>query len=217
MHLIKSFLLSLVLVTVISACEETSKKIEEKFLVAGMYDSRTVEAESLHLNSLDLRKLSDSEKQAVYVRMEDLEKMRQLLKGYTNIINISRCHAAPRVPPLPCPTRGDLLSDLPEGSAIDLDLFGVYMDIPERPEVRLAGELGSMQLTTVDGKDVFAFGTLNTYDSLFRTAWYHFDVKNPELAKQPLILKIETVIILKQDAQQVVMEIPMAEETFLVK
>lgn len=216
MHLIKSFLLSLVLVTVISACEETSKKIEEKFLVAGMYDSRTVEAESLHLNSLDLSKLSDNERQAVYVRIEDLEKMRQLLEGYTNIISISRCHATPRVPPLPCPTRGDLLSNLPEGTAIDLDLFGVYMDIPESPDVRLSGELGSMQLTTVDGKKVFASGTQNSYDSLFRTAWYHFDVKNPELAKQPLILKIETVIISKQQVQYVVMEIPISEGTFLV-
>jgi hypothetical protein len=218
MRLIKSLLLSLVLLSTISACEVSDEKSDEKkFLAGGIYDSKTSEAELLHLNSLDLEKLTETEREGVKVRIEDLGKIGELLKDNANIININRCYPLPRNPPAPCPVGGDLLTSIPGGTRIDLDLFGVYLDIPENPEVRISAESSSMQLTTVDGKDVFAIGTLNTYDKLFRTAWYHFDVKNPKLAEQPLILKIQTVIILKEEVQQVVMELPVPKGTFLIK
>jgi hypothetical protein len=222
MRLIKGLLLSLILLTTISACEVSTEKSDEKsdeknFLAAGIYDLKTSEAELLYLSSLDTEKLTEVEREGVKVRIEELGKIGELLKDNANIININRCYPLPRNPPAPCPVGGDLLTSLPAGTRIDLDLFGVYLDIPEKPEARISEESSSMQLTTEDGKDVFAIGTLNTYDKLFRTAWYHFDVENPKLAEQSLILKIQTVIILKEEVQQIVMEVPVPKGTFLVE
>jgi hypothetical protein len=219
MRLIKNFLLTLTLLAIISACEVNPDNDGEKkeFLAAGMYNSKTVEAEFSHLNLLDTDKLTDAERKGVAVRIEDLKKMEELMVANGFIINVNRCYPGPRIPPAPCPVGGNLLTNLPVGSRIELDLFGVYMDIPEMPEARISEESSSMQVTSEDGKDVFAIGTLNAYDKLFRTAWYHFDVKNPKLAEKSLILKIQTVIISKEEVQHIAMEIPVLPGTFLVK
>lgn len=218
MRLLKNFLLTLTLLAVISACEVSPDNgNEKKFLAASIYDSKTAEVELLHLSSLDTDKLTEAERAGVKVRIEDLGKVAELLKDNYNIIGINRCYPFPRNPPAPCPVGGDLLASIPGGSLIELDLFGVYMDIPENPEARISQDTNGMLLTTEDGKDVFAIGTLNAYDKLFRTAWYHFDVKNPALAKKSLILKIHTVIISKEEVQHIAMEIPVLPGTFLVK
>jgi hypothetical protein len=214
MHL-KSVLWSLALLATISACEDLpDNENEKKSLLAKIFDSKTAEAEFLHLNSIDTSKLSDVEKAATTVRREDIEKIREMLATDPYVIgNMSRC--LPQiVPPGPCPIGADLSSNFPE-ALINLTLLGAHMDIPENPAARILQE-GSMQLTTVDGKKVFANGTLKTYDKLFHTAWYDFNVKNPSLAKQPLILKIQTVIIVDKLVQHVAMEIPVPAGTFLV-
>jgi hypothetical protein len=159
--------------------------------------------------------LSDIEREATTVRRADIEEIRKMLATDPYIFaNLSRCLPG-IVPPLPCPVRADLSSNLPE-AVINLTLLGAHLDIPENPAARILQD-GSMQLTTVDGKKVFANGTLKTYDKLFHTAWYAFNVKNPSLANQPLILKIQTVIIVDKLVQHVAMEIPVSAGTFLTK
>jgi hypothetical protein len=214
---LKSVLWSLALLATISACEDLpDNENEKKFLLAEIFDSKTADAEFLHLNSIDTSKLSDIEKEATTVRREDVERIREMLKTDPYVIaNMSRCLPG-IVPPQPCPVGAELSSYIPEGSIINLTLLGINMDIPENPASRILQE-GSMQLTTVDGKKVFANGSPKTYDKLFHTAWYAFNVKNPSLAKQPLILKIQTVIIVDKLVQHVAMEIPVPAETFLVQ
>jgi hypothetical protein len=213
---LKSVLWSVALLFTISACEDQPDNgNEKKFLLAKIFDSKTAEAEFLHLNSIDTSKLSDIEKEATTVRREDVEKIREMLATDPYVIgNMSRCLPG-IVPPQPCPVGAELSSNIPE-ALINVTLLGAYMDIPENPAARTLQE-GSMQLTTVDGKKVFANGSLKTYDKLFHTAWYAFNVKNPFLAKQPLILKIQTVIIVDKQVQHVNMEIPVSAGTFLTQ
>ncbi len=213
MHL-KSVLWSLALLATISACEDLPDN-EKKFLLAKIFDSKTAEAEFLHLNSIDTSKLSDIERVATKERRADVEEIQKILETDPYVIaNMSRCLPL-IVPPGPCPVGADLNSNIPEAH-INFTLLGAHMDIPENPASRILQE-GSMQLTTVDGKKVFANGTLKTYDKLFHTAWYDFNVKNPSLAKQPLILKIQTVIIVDKLVQHVAMEIPVPAGTFLIQ
>jgi len=198
------------------SCDQGSTT-STKYMVARVYDPVTLNAEVSYLKKLDKTKLSKELLEAVRVREEELEDVRIALDIDPNIIlNISRCLPGDvRVPPLPCPVREDLLGGIPVSTQIELDLFGVHQDTPENPAARIAEDQSGAVLLTPDGKSVFAQGSLNSYDKLFGTAWYQFDVKNPALAKKPLVLRLTTVVISDQGTQTVIVEIPIPANTFL--
>lgn len=186
-------------------------------MLVRVYNATTAEAEITHLNSVDPANLPPAALEAIKVRLTELADIKAALEANSAIVlNIARCQpASPRVPPpLPCPLE-DLQVPPPMGTQIELDLAGVFMDIPESSQARMATEWGSARLITTDGKKVFAEGALNAYDDLFHTAWFHFDVKNASLVKKPLILKVSTTIVTQQQPESVVIEIPVPANMFL--
>jgi hypothetical protein len=177
-------------------------------------------AEIQYVGTIDQDKLSDLEKLAILARAEELKIAREILEAHTSVvIDISRClPLQPRIPPPgPCPIIEGVLASIPTGTYVNLDLLGVFMDIPQQTEFRIAASQSGMLLTTKDGKDVFAYGSLNSYDQLFHTAWYHFDVKNPALANTPLVLKISTAFISDNQIKNWYFEVDVPEGTFLTE
>jgi hypothetical protein len=201
----------------IFSCEQ-APTTTNKFMVARVYNAATRDGEAAYLNAMDKSNLPQDFLDAVKVRQEELEDIKAALDISPAIaLNIARCLPVEgRVPPpLPCPLREDLQVPIPLGTQIELDLVGVFQDIPENPAARVEIEQGSAVLLTTDGKKVFAEGSLNSYDKFFQTAWYHFDVKNPALSKKPLILQVTTVVVINQQTQLVVIEIPVPASMFL--
>lgn len=211
----KYFLFALFLA--IFSCEQ-APTTTKKFMVARVYNAATRDGEAVYLNAMDKSNLSQDLLEAVKVRQEELEDIKTALDVSPAIaLNIARCLPVEgRVPPpLPCPLREDLQVPIPVGTQIELDLVGVFQDIPENPGARVEIEEGSALLLTMGGKKVFAEGSLNSYDKFFQTAWYHFDVKNPALSKKPLILQVTTVVVINEQTQLVVIEIPVPASMFL--
>jgi hypothetical protein len=205
------------LLLAILSCEQ-GPTITKRFLVARVYNAATRDRESAYLNAMDKSNLPQELLEAVKVRQEELEDIKAALDVTPSIaLNIARCLPVEgRIPPpLPCPLKEDVLAPIPVGTQIELDLVGVFQDIPENPVARVEIEHGSAVLLTTDRKKVFAEGSLNSYDKFFQTAWYHFDVKNPALSKKPLILRVTTVVIANQQPQVVVIEIPVPASMFL--
>ncbi|HEX6222865.1 MAG TPA: hypothetical protein VFZ52_00545 [Chryseolinea sp.] len=201
----------------IFSCEQAPTPTK-KFMVARVYNAATRDGEAAYLNAMDKSNLPQDFLDAVKARQEELEEIKAALDAIPAIaLNIARCLPVEgRVPPpLPCPLSEDLQVPIPVGTQIELDLVGVFQDIPGNPGTRVEVEQGSAVLLTTDGKKVFAEGSLNSYDNFFQTAWYHFDVKNPALSKKPLILRVTTVVVINQQSQPVVIEIPVPPSMFL--
>jgi len=199
-----------------SSCNDPEP--EKKFLTARVYNDQTTAAELAYLNTIDISKLTDLQKGAITARREEIEKIEKLLSADpAPLINIARCLPGDRLPPLPCPLSEDALAGFPFGTQIELDMIGSFMDVveAENPQARVLADQGTAQLVTPDGKKIFAQGSPRAYDSLFHTAWYVFDVKNPALANGPLVLKITTQVIVNQQAKPVTIEKPIPAGTFL--
>lgn len=189
-----------------------------KFMMARVYDAITRDAEAAYLSAMDKSNLPQEFLDAIKVRQEELEDLKASLEASTSVaLNISRClpDEGRIPPPLPCPLKEDVLAPIPFGTQIELDLVGVYYDMAEDPAARVSFENGRALLLTTDGKNVFAEGSLNSYDDFFRTAWYHFDVKNPMLRKKPLVLRVTTAVNNGQQSQPVMIEIPVPPSMFL--
>lgn len=214
MRVPQTLLLAFVALLIFSTCDDS--ELKKKYLVARVYNEQTMTGELTHLNTIDISKLTEVEKAALTARREELEKARQLFATDPNIvINLVRCLPEDRVPPLPCPRSEEGTTAFPIGTEIELDLIGVFMDQITDPLARVLVDQGTAQLVTVDGKKIFAQGSLNAFDSLFFTAWYQFDVKNPTLASGPLVLKITTQVIVNQQVKPVTIEKPIPAGTFI--
>jgi len=213
MRFTQTSLLSVVALLLFSTCNDPA--LEKKYLNARLYNEQLMTAELVHLNAIDISKLNDVEQGAVTARRQEIEEIKKAIAAAPNIFAVgARCD---RVPPVPCPRIGDIASDLPIGTEIELDMLGAYMDVIEaaNPQARVLADQGTAQLVTTDGKDIFAQGTFYAYDSLLNTAWYVFDVKKKELGAGPLVLKITTQVIVNQQVKPVTIEKPIPAGTFL--
>ena len=217
MRFTQTSLFALVALLLFSTCNDPAP--EKKFLNARVYNELTMTGELNYLNTIDISTLTELQKAAVTTRRGELEEIGELLKEEPGaFVNMIRCiPGMPRDPPVPCPVRGDILSDLPIGTPIELDMIGHYRDIAEaaNPQARILADQGTAQLVTTDGKKVFAQGTFSTYDSLLHTDWYVFEVKKKALASDPLVLKITTQVIVNQQLIPVTIEKAIPAGTFL--
>jgi hypothetical protein len=210
-------LLAFVALLLFSTCNDPEP--EEKFLNALVYNEKTMSAELAYLNTIDLSTLTELQKAAVTTRRGELEDIGELLEEDLGaFLYMVRClPGQPRDPPGPCPVPDEALRNLPSGTAIERDLIGNYMDEAEaaNPQARILANQGTAQLVTPDGKKIFAQGSFNSYDSLFHTVWYQFEVKKKSLASGPLVLKITTQVIVNQQIVPVTIEKPIPPGTFL--
>ncbi|HET6539196.1 MAG TPA: hypothetical protein VFG46_01875 [Chryseolinea sp.] len=217
MRFTQTLLFALVALLLFSTCNDPAP--EEKFLNALVYNEQTMSAELAYLNTIDISTLTELQKAAVTTRRGELEKIGELLEDDPGaFINMVRCiPGQPRDPPGPCPVPDEALSNLPTNTAIERDLLGHYTDEAEaaNPEARILANQGTAQLVTPDGKKIFAQGSFNSYDSLFHTVWYQFEVEKKALASGPLILRITTQVIVNQQLIPVTIEKPIPAGTFL--
>ena len=217
MRFTQTSLFALVALLLFSTCNDPEP--EEKFLNALVYNEKTMSAELAYLNTIDLSTLTELQKAAVTTRRGELEDIGELLEEDLGaFLYMVRClPGQPRDPPGPCPVPDEALRNLPTGTAIERDLIGNYMDEAEaaNPQARILANQGTAQLVTPDGKKIFAQGSFNSYDSLFHTVWYQFEVKKKALASGPLVLKITTQVIVNQQIVPVTIEKPIPPGTFL--
>lgn len=209
----RTLLYAFALGSIAFACQDTT--VETKSLTARVYNTPTVNFESDYLKTVDLSKLSEIEKEAVTVRQDELREVAANLAVDPNTIVVvgARCD---RQPPVPCPGRGEVGVAFESLTEIELDLIGVPMYRPNPDGTARATQTpGGAVLVSVDGKKIFAQGSLFVYESLFQTAWYQFDVITPSLASKPLILRMTTQINVNNQIQDVIIEKPIPANTFL--